>query len=288
MKNLRKQAIFHCSLHTIRFIHHEQWKTIPGFSKYEASTDGNIRNAKSKKLLSVSTRSVDNPRLSLVGDNGKTTMLLNRLILLTFKSLADGDAQNLCAARIDGNCMNNKLSNLEWRTRQQMSQMKKMSSNNTKMVTVTTMENDTILEQKTLPSVNAAKDYITSVLKRRPINILPHRSKIINDIESNRKCIIEYCNTSENNSTVMDIDSGEKWMLHHVGKKNQKYFVSNYGRVKLKYSKRELLKKQQRTDGYCRVHFTIDNKQKLYQVHQLVAELFVPNPHNYSWIDHIN
>lgn len=41
-------------------------------------------------------------------------------------------------------------------------------------------------------------------------------------------------------------------------------------------------------NGYYRVSLTKHNKRKKTMVHRLVAEHFIPNPHKYPHVDHIN
>lgn len=76
------------------------------------------------------------------------------------------------------------------------------------------------------------------------------------------------------------------------------YQVSNYGRVKSldhyiksKGGKRLVKGKILKPDldkGYLRVTLSKDGVIKHIMVHRLVAEAFIPNPHNYPTVDHIN
>ena len=70
------------------------------------------------------------------------------------------------------------------------------------------------------------------------------------------------------------------------------YEVSNLGRVKsLNYrkpGKEKILKNIESNYGYLMVGLTKNGKQKLFTVHRLVAETFIPNLEGKPCIDHIN
>ncbi len=90
----------------------EYWKAIPGSLSYEVSTEGNVRNAITKKVLSQSIGSSNYKQIGLVGDIQKTVMV-HRLIAKSFLDNAKNKPQ---VNHIDGNKHNNKLDNLEWVT----------------------------------------------------------------------------------------------------------------------------------------------------------------------------
>lgn len=62
------------------------------------------------------------------------------------------------------------------------------------------------------------------------------------------------------------------------------YQVSNMGRVRS--LRRNIILKSQITRGYKRVALCTNNIPKLYSVHRLVANAFIPNPNNYPCINH--
>lgn len=65
------------------------------------------------------------------------------------------------------------------------------------------------------------------------------------------------------------------------------YQVSNLGRVKsLKFGKEKILKFGKHKKGYLLVCLCKDGKQKMFQVHRLVAIAFIPNPNNYQEVNH--
>lgn len=70
------------------------------------------------------------------------------------------------------------------------------------------------------------------------------------------------------------------------------YQVSNLGRVKSlvrPYRNEErILKQKDNGFGYLYVTLCKNGKMKNYRVNRLVALTYVPNPHNYKFVDHIN
>jgi len=73
----------------------------------------------------------------------------------------------------------------------------------------------------------------------------------------------------------------------------ERYQVSNHGRVRSlidNHNKRrnepKILKPTKDKDGYLRVGLNKDGKKKLFGVHRLVAETFLPNPNNLPQVNH--
>lgn len=68
------------------------------------------------------------------------------------------------------------------------------------------------------------------------------------------------------------------------------YMVSNLGKVKSlgnnKTRKEKIMKLCNTGNGYLAVNLCKNGKEKTYLVHRLVAEAFIPNPNNYSQINH--
>lgn len=65
------------------------------------------------------------------------------------------------------------------------------------------------------------------------------------------------------------------------------YQVSNFGRVKsFKFGKERILKPGTNKYGYLIVILCKNGKVKHFYVHRLVAEAFIPNPHNYPCVNH--
>lgn len=70
-----------------------------------------------------------------------------------------------------------------------------------------------------------------------------------------------------------------------------RYTVSNYGNIKSFVSKKNgyIMKSSYDKDGYKRIALCLEDGGRIYRrVHQLVAKAFIPNPNNYTMINHIN
>lgn len=73
----------------------------------------------------------------------------------------------------------------------------------------------------------------------------------------------------------------------------ENYEVSSLGRVRsLNYNnqtdKVRILKLAIRKDGYTQIMLNKEGKCKMYSVHRLVAEAFIPNPNNLPCVNHID
>ncbi|MEB3025834.1 NUMOD4 domain-containing protein [Parvimonas sp. M13] len=94
----------------------EIWKSIPGYSKYEVSSLGNVRGPKG--ILSPSHHSHGYCLVSLMrDDNSKATENIHRLVCMTFK--ADSWFPGAMALHKDHNKRNNVEDNLYWGTHKQ-------------------------------------------------------------------------------------------------------------------------------------------------------------------------
>jgi len=73
--------------------------------------------------------------------------------------------------------------------------------------------------------------------------------------------------------------------LKQISFSNGKYFISDKGNV---YSANKKLKPQYTHQGYTKTQLTINDIQKGYLIHRLVAIEFIPNPENKKTVNHIN
>lgn len=91
----------------------EIWRPIVGYEKYyEVSNLGNIRNAKSKRIRSIShTKHYSHILLSVKGKH--TTLRVHRLVANAFLPIIEGKTH---VNHKNGNKNDNRVENLEWVT----------------------------------------------------------------------------------------------------------------------------------------------------------------------------
>jgi len=66
------------------------------------------------------------------------------------------------------------------------------------------------------------------------------------------------------------------------------YFITREGEV-WSNKKKNLIQLTPKNDrGYCKIQLWNNGKSKNFFIHRLVAEAFIPNPHNLTMIDHID
>jgi hypothetical protein len=91
----------------------EKWKEVPKFNLYECSNTGFIRNKNTKKILKFFRQNSGYYQVDLHKDGYRKRFLVHRLIAITWISNPNNYKY---INHIDGNKINNNISNLEWCT----------------------------------------------------------------------------------------------------------------------------------------------------------------------------
>jgi hypothetical protein len=96
----------------ILYIIMEEYKTIEGYSKYEVSNFGNVRNFKTHRILTPKRNSTGFMLVNLYKDYESKSFTIHKLVCETFleKPIID----KCVIIHIDGNKLNNHVSNLKY------------------------------------------------------------------------------------------------------------------------------------------------------------------------------
>ena len=90
------------------------WKTIEDFSNYEVSTEGQVRNVKTNRILKNNKNPHGRYQILLCGNGKPITCRTHRLVALAFIPNIEGKPE---VDHIDRNPLNNNVSNLRWAAR---------------------------------------------------------------------------------------------------------------------------------------------------------------------------
>ena len=96
----------------------ELWKKIDGFPSYSVSTEGNVRNDDTLRLLHGVDNCVGYFRVRLRNKEKKKSFYIHRLVA---KAFIANELNKPCVNHIDNNPANNHVENLEWCTKQENS-----------------------------------------------------------------------------------------------------------------------------------------------------------------------
>lgn len=91
-----------------------QWEVIPAFPDYELNKFGQIRVRKTKHIRATSTQNCGYESITLSKNKTKFTRTVHRLIMETLNPVEG--MNKLQVNHINGNKLDNNLSNLEWVT----------------------------------------------------------------------------------------------------------------------------------------------------------------------------
>lgn len=89
-----------------------EWKEVKGYSDYEVSSEGDIRNKETKQLIAPQKNKNGYYSLKVYREHKPYTKMVHRLVATAFMGESDLEVNH-----IDGNKTNNKVSNLEYVSR---------------------------------------------------------------------------------------------------------------------------------------------------------------------------
>eukprot|EP01084_Bolivina_argentea_P174243 301831_1 len=254
----------------------EKWAKIDGFSLYQVSSLGNVKNIKLKKVRNINVERYRKlksaPQCRLKSDNGELkSFSISRLVLNSFKPMSN--SHKLFAIHIDGNKFNNQLSNLTWSNKifKHTSQVHKPKEA-IELQCVTT--DDNLRFDSQLMCANYFNVSNASISKWCYEKKIMHGYKFM------------FADEAKYIKTIPDLN-GEKWKMYYQSTKHKgKFYISSFGRSKkVSLTGKERLHKQNKQNGY--LVLSTQNGQTA-MVSRLVAKHFLDNPGSYPMVDHID
>ena len=250
----------------------EIWKTVQYAPNYEVSNLGNIKNKKTKRLLTINYERLkkDNKRArpGLSHDGKNKGYYLHRIVAENFLD----NPNNLPEVNhIDGDYYNNKLSNLEWISK--LDNMRHASENKlmkryTRKVIIKNLETD---ETKTFDSVTECAKYLN--YSRGKVS-LTCRNKI-----NDKNYCIDYVSKDERIIDETDII----WKEYP---ECDKYLVSNTGEVKNAKTGRIMMGSKQNGYRFLCLYLGKDIPKMNRLIHRMVAQTFLDNPEDKPVVNH--
>lgn len=243
----------------------EEWKVIPKYPDYEASSFGYIRNISSKKVIKHYYNG-GYAQMHLYNNKVRFAVKLHRMIAEAFiPNLENKPTVN----HIDKDTTNNKPSNLEWATQQENNDHKVREKFNKKETNMRPVWKCHPISGERIQRFESAK-HAANVLHCLSQNI---RQACRKDKQTSHGFKWQY-----EEETIPDEEWKElppQFVNGAVG-----YLVSSHGRLKNDNNKH--FKGHKTQQGYIRVSIN----EKLYRMHQLVARAFHPNPENKPHVNH--
>jgi hypothetical protein len=246
----------------------EIWKIIPNFSKYEVSNTGKVRKNNNKKELKLQTDFNGYNITSIYNDDKKRKGKgVHQLVALAFIP----NPENKPTVNHINNIKNdNNVENLEWATVKEQNQPDKKNAKPgmriKRPVWKCDIEGNKLEKFDSLEDVSKNINYAISTIKNNIQRNLKNENKLLGGF------IWKY--------EVYEDLPNEIWKIipPECIKNLDGYFVSNLGRIKNIYGYLNTLQKKQ--------YLIVDLSKFNFLVHRLVANVFIPNPNKYPYVNH--
>jgi hypothetical protein len=239
----------------------EEWKPIPGFSRYEVSNDGLIMNIESGEILTDKPRAGGYVTKQLTNDDGKSkTVNVHWCVCIAFHG--DPPTDNHTIDHINKIRHDNRELNLKWATEseQNLNQNKTTDLKRYTLLQIDPETNEVVGEYISIEDAN----------KKTKLKITSSIIKAIK-IESEYKGFIW---------KYKDCEDLEDEIWKKIEKEGKEIYVSNHGRIK--DLKNREIHPNKMSNGYLRI--AMNSKQQL--VHRLVAQAFLENPNDLQMVNH--
>jgi hypothetical protein len=260
----------------------EIFKPIDGYKDYYISNQGNVKNNKTNRLLKIQKSS----GYSMVGLNNikkRNSFLIHRLVAKAFISNPEN---KLTVNHINHDTHDNRVENLEWNTQKEQNEhnynteSEKRKTNRARSVIC--FDKITNHKTKEFRSLSEASKWLNEESNSNNVEscLAGIRGSLINGWAC--KGYLWKYNDLEN----ADLE-GEIWKEipeeFTCGKRN--YWISNKGRFK---NDRDKIVELKNHHQYITISFRNKNNKSTYQLHRIVAQLFVDNSDNKPFVNHID
>jgi hypothetical protein len=245
----------------------EEWKLIENSVNYEVSNYGEVRNKITMNILKTSVMG-GYLALSLHISNKKVILKIHRLVAICFLVCPD---ETYIVNHKDGNKTNNHVENLEWVSRSENAKHAfRLGLNKGKKIKVTKYTLDDVFIREYDSLADAEKE--TGIFQT-------HISKVC---RGERKTAGGYIwKYSDGYAENQHIPEGK------IMDEFPNYIITNDGKVYNLKRKRFLISTRIAT-GYMSINLSNNKKIKTFNVHRLVALLFLDNPNNLPEVNHID
>lgn len=264
----------------------EIWKQIEGFSKYEVSSFGNVRNKLTLKVLKPCIKS-GYYNINIIDDDGKSRLKqVHRLAALNF---FENPENKETVNHINWCKTDNNIKNLEFATQKEQNNHKRDNRRSpSSLVGVWRVDKNTNEKIEKYNNRDLAAKYVfdNNLTNYTEFNYNSNSSiaaAISSVCAGKRKSAFWYKWVyDDDNKKMFDDEVWKDVPKEYINNIVNDYKISSYGRIKNKNGK--ITKGNAEPNGYLKI--VISNKR--YAVHRLVAKVFIPNPDNKPEVNHKN
>jgi hypothetical protein len=256
----------------------ELWKEVSVNTNYEINVFGDIRNKKTKKLLKPNIDSAGYANIILSKNNIPTKYLLHRLVALTF---LPNYYNKLTVNHKNKIKIDNRLWNLEWSTMKEQNIHKNLNKvkNTFNICTIKSIWRIDVNTNEKLEKYNNLTQAQDWCIKNNLSKSIYAKNGISLAASGHRNSALGYKWEYEKEIDIGNINEIWKEIPETLINGYKYFFISSFGRLKYPNG---IISNGYKFSGYLAV--SIGGKN--YKIHQLVAKVFLPNPHNKLVVNH--